>query len=313
MVSAYLLDYHNFVCIPYQIEENFKEMVDIGYDSICLTFSESEMRYSRRSFEIIVDLAHKCGLKVNVIPSRIAGRFAGAPLMPSVWLCEHPEFALPDTYWLPIGCLEVPETAQYVKNFMSVLINDYDLDGIIWDEPKGATLISHHPATIAKYGENPTEKDMAQSFFKFFDEITAHCHKLNPNLVQTLFCMGTEDEYFTSNMAKNPYIKYFGYDGNLCKQRIFHEESKWTKYRIESVWERTVKECKDAGKGTFALVETMCTPREEHENFAANFENYLQNYHPEHLSVYYYAHNCDAPVELQEIIKRLMKKYIAKQ
>ena len=310
MVSAYLLDYQNFVCIPRQMEENFKEMADMGYDSICVTFSESEMQYSRRSFEIVVDTAHKCGLKVNVIPSRIAGRFAGAPLMPSRWLVSHPEFAVPDDYWLPAACLEVPETREFVKSFMSTLINDYDLDGIIWDEPKAPTLISHHPATIAKYGENPTMENMALGFCDFFEDITAHCHNLNPNLVQTLFCIKTEEEFFTSNIAKNPYIEYFGYDGNLCKQRRFHEEIAWSKYRIETAWERTLKECKDAGKKTFALVETMHTPREEHKNFEVNFENYLQNYHPDHLSVYYYAHNCDAPDEFNEIVKKVMKKYL---
>ena len=311
MVGAYLLDYQNFVCIPYQAEENFKEMTDMGYDNICLTFSESEMMYSRRTFEIIVDLAHKCGLKVNVIPSRIAGRFAGAPLMPSRWLVAHPEFAIPDDHWLPAACLEVPETREFVKKFMTTLLTDYDLDGIIWDEPKAATVISHHPATIAKYGENPTEEDMALGFCDFFNEITEHCHKLKPNIVQTLFTM-RDPEVFTSNISKNKYIEYFGYDGNLCKQRKFHEEIAVSKYRIDSLWDRTVKECTEAGKKTFALVETMNTPREEHENFEANFANYLQNYHPDFLCVYYYAHNCDAPVELQEIIKRQMKKYIKK-
>lgn len=310
MVSAYCLDYHNWVCIPRHVEENFKEMADMGYDTVCLTFSESEMLYARRTFEILVNLAHKCGLKVHVIPSRIAGRFAGAPLMPSSWVCRHPQFAVPDGFWLPIACLDVPETTQYVNDFMSVLINDYEIDGIIWDEPKGPTLISHHPATIAKYGENPTEENMSQSFCEFFNSITEHCHKLNPNLVQTLFCVKNEPEYFTSAVSKNPYIEYFGYDGNLCKQRTFREEIAWAKYRIDSVWERTVKECNEAGKKTFALVETMHTPKEELKNFEANFEAYLQNYHPDHLSVYYYAHNCDAPEELQDIIKRLMKKYI---
>lgn len=85
-----------------------------------------------------------------------------------------------------------------------------------------------------------------------------------------------------------------------------------SKYKIESAWERILKECKEAGKKTFALVETMHTPREELKNFEANFENYLQNYHPDHLSVYYYAHNCDAPEEMQDIIRRLMKKYIVR-
>ena len=79
MVSAYCLDYCNWVCVPKHVREDFKEMVDMGYDTVCLSFSESEMMYSRKTFEILVDIAHKEGLGVHVIPSRLAGRFAGAP------------------------------------------------------------------------------------------------------------------------------------------------------------------------------------------------------------------------------------------
>ena len=92
MVSAYCLDYNTWVCIPKHVEEDFKEMADMGYDTVCLSFNESDMVYARRTFEILVTIAHKCGLKVHVIPSRIGGRFAGAPLMPSMWLAKNPQY-----------------------------------------------------------------------------------------------------------------------------------------------------------------------------------------------------------------------------
>lgn len=310
MVSAYCLDYNNWVCIPRHVKEDFKEMADMGYDAVCLTFCESEMAYARRTFEILVDMAHQEGLKVNVIPSRIGGRFAGAPLMPSLWAAQHPEYCIKGDYYWPVVCLESEAVRDWMKSFMKTLIMDYELDGIIWDEPKAPTLISYHPDTIRRFGGNPTEKDMAVGFCEFFDDLTAYCHKLNPKLVQTLFCIKGEREFFTERIAQNKEITYFGYDGNLSRQRRFNEAISDSKYRIESVWDRTLKECAQAGKKTFALVETMHMPREEHDNFEYNLNAYLENYHPDHLSLYYYAHNADDPEGLNEIIKRAMKKYI---
>lgn len=309
MISAYCLDYNTWVCIPHHVREDFAELADMGIDTVCLSFSENDMAYARRTFEILVDLAHEAGLKVFIIPSRIAGRFAGAPLMPSIWLAKHPQFMLPDECWLPAGCVECTEVRDFVCGFMDTLITDYAIDGIVWDEPKEVTTVSHHPATLARFGQNPTKEDMAASFCEFFEELTGFCYGLNPGLTQTLFCQYTEEEYFTRMISKNPHITYFGYDGNLSRQRVFKEEIAPAKYRIESAWDRTVSECAAAGKKTFALVESMCMPREEHKNFALAFDNFLTNYHPDHLSIYYYPHNADDPEGLNSIIKRTMKKH----
>ena len=310
MVSAYCLDYCNWVCVPKHVREDFKEMVDMGYDTVCLSFSESEMMYSRKTFEILVDIAHKEGLGVHVIPSRLAGRFAGAPFMPSMWLSIHPEYAFKGDYWSQVGCIESTAVRDWIKDFMKTVICDYPIEGIVWDEPKAPTLISNHPDTIKRFGPNPTEEDMAIGYCEFLTDLSEFCHNLNPKLVQTLFCIKHEKEFFTSRAAKIPLIDYFGYDGNLSRQRNFNEEPVWTKYRIESAWERTLKECKDGNKKTFALIESMNMPKSEHETFEQNLNSFLENYHPDHLALYYYAHNAEAPEELNDIIKRAMKKHL---
>ena len=312
MVSAYCLDYNNWTCIPRHVKEDFKEMADMGYDTVNLSFSESEMTYARRTFEILVDMAHQEGLKVNVIPSRIGGRFAGAPLMPSLWAANHPEYCIKGDYYWPVVCLESEAVRDWMKDFMKTLIMDYELDGIIWDEPKAVNMISHHPATIAKYGENPTEEDMIDGYLDFFNDLAKYCRELRPDVTQTLFCMPSLPESFTQKAAKSPYIDYFGYDGNLSKQRRFKEEIQYRDKRLTNYWDRTLKEAGEANVKTFALVETMHMPREEHEEFEKNFDNYLANYKPDHLSIYYYAHNADAPEELNEIIKKTMKKHLKK-
>lgn len=79
LLTAYCLSYGNWTVIPRQWAESFGEMSDLGFDAVALSFSESEMRYARRTFEMQIAAAHQAGIKVFVIPSRIGGRLAGAP------------------------------------------------------------------------------------------------------------------------------------------------------------------------------------------------------------------------------------------
>lgn len=95
IVTAYFLCHGHWTVIPHQLRENFEDMVECGFNTVAISFSESEMQYARRAFEIEVDLAHRAGLKVIVIPTRLGGRFAGAPLMPGIWISQHPEAQVP--------------------------------------------------------------------------------------------------------------------------------------------------------------------------------------------------------------------------
>ena len=312
IVTAYCLSYGHWTVIPHQLEESFREMADCGFNAVALSFSESEMAYSRRAFEIQVDLARACGLKVFVIPSRIGGRFAGAPLMPSLWLAEHPEAAVPGEAGFAgtVACLEHEPFREYVREFMTTLLTDYPLDGIIWDEPKQEQLISRHPDTLAAFGPEPTAEQMEDGFVDFLADLTAHCLSVRSDLTITLFNQLYSSERFTQASCAIEGIEYAGYDGNLTRQSRFHEEPEWTKYRIESAWERTQAECAAAGKKTFALVENMLMPESELAEYERNLDTYLQTHRPDHLSLYFYAHNNEAPAATHRITREMMRKHL---
>jgi hypothetical protein len=312
LITAYCLSYGHWTVIPHQLAESFREMVDCGFNAVALSICESEMVYSRRAFEIQIDLAHRAGLKVFVIPSRIGARFAGAPLTPSLWLAQHPEAQVPNhlSFNGPIACLEHEPFRAFFREFMTTLVMDYPIDGIIWDEPKDESLISTHPDTLARFGESPTPEQMEDGFVDFLSDLTTHCITLRPELMITIFNQIFSSERFTRATCAIDGIAYAGYDGNLCKQSLFHEEPDWKKYRIETAWERTVAECAATGKQTFALVENMIMPAGEHAEYEANLDAYLATYRPDHLALYYYAHNNEDPETVHAITKRLMQKYL---
>ncbi len=308
LVTAYCLSYGHWTVIPRQLDESFKDMADCGFNAVALSFSESEMQYSRRAFEVQVRLAHQAGLKVLVIPSRLGGRFAGAPLMPRMWVCQHPASQVPGQVGL--ACLENQAFRDWVKEFMATLLSDYPLDGIVWDEPKVYTDISTHPDTLAKFGPRPTVDDMDDGFVDFLQDLTSHCLEINPKLLITLFNMGTTSQRFTRQSTAIEGIHYAGYDGNLSRQSFFHEEPAWLKYRLESVWQRTIDECRQANKKTFALVENMLMPAAAIAEYEVNLDAYLANYRPDHLSLYYYAHNNEDPDRVHAVTRQMMKKHL---
>jgi len=312
LITAYCLSRGHFTVIPHQLAENFQDMVDCGFTAVALTFGESEMCYSKRAFEIQVNLAKAAGLKVFVLPSRLGGRFSGAPLTPSIWGVEHPESQVPgfSGFNPPVACLENQAFRDWIKGFMTTLLTDYPLDGIIWDEPKHEKLISLHPDTRAWYGDHPTVENMEDGYVDFLRDLTAHCLAIKNDLLITVSNQKTSSERFTQATAAIEGISYAGYDGNLARESFFHEEPRWIKYRLESVWDRTVRECRQAGKKTWALVENFLMPSVAIPEYEENFEAYLQAYRPDNLGIYYYAANNEDPEAVHEITRRLMKKYL---
>jgi hypothetical protein len=313
ILTAYCLAHGHWTVIPHQLQQSFADMADCGFTAVALSFSESEMRYSRRAFELQVDLAHRCGLKVFVIPSRVGNRFAGAPLMCSPWLLQHPEAQIPGYLgWNgPVACLESTVFRDWIKQFMATLLGDYPLDGIIWDEPKAEAVVSHHPETLARFGPAPTSQQMEDGFVDFLADLTGHCLSLRPNLVVTLFNQAKSSPRFTSAMTAIAGVHYAGYDGNLCAMSAFHEPPTHSEEKkLEEVWPRTQQECAAAGKGTFALVENMLMPRQAMGEYEANLDAYLSAHRPDHLSLYYYAHNNEDPHAVHQVTRRLMQRHL---
>lgn len=307
MVTAYCLSYGNWTVIPHQWERCFDDMCECGFDTVALSFSESEERYSRRTFEMQIETARRAGLRVAVIPSRIGGRFAGAPLMPSLWLTQHPEAQLPGRPML--GCLEYEPFVQRVEAFLTMLLTDYDLAGIVFDEPKEADAISLHPATLARFGETPTAMQMQDSMISFLQRLIDLCRDLKPGIDITLFNCAAP-KYYTSRSAKLRGLDYYGYDGTLSKQSFFHEPDFDNKYSIFSMMDRMRTEASAAGVKTFALLENILMGREAMEEYGKNLERFLSEFRVDQLALYYYGHNNVEAERVHEITRTAMRRFL---
>lgn len=307
LFTAYCLSYGNWTVIPKQWRESFTDMKNCGFNAVALSFSESEMMYSRRTFEKQVQMAHDCGLKVLVIPSRLGGRFAGAPFMASMWLSQNPQAQLPECPG--VACIESSDFQKWIREFMTTLITDYEIDGIIWDEPKMVDFVSRHPDTIAKLGNNPSPEMMADSFAELIEELSLLAKKIRPDISITIFNMPIIGAYFTNKVTAATGIDYAGFDGNFSRQSFFHEPPGKIKKSISELWGRTLAECAANKRKTFALIENMLMPEAVHEEFKEGLTEFLKDAHPDHLGCYYYAHNNECPEEVHNMTMEIIRKH----
>jgi hypothetical protein len=305
LITAYCLCHYNWVVRPRHIRENYEDIASQGFNAAALSFSEDDARYCQRTFELHIEEAHKAGLKVFVVPSRLGNRFAGAPYMPSPWLLNHSEAQIPNSKsgLGPVACIESPVFVGWLKEFMKRLLNNYDLDGIVWDEPKFTEWTSNHPDSVKVYGSNPTPEDADDSFVNFMSDLCAFCAAQKQNLIQTFFFSPANREYFTSNAVKKiKNISFAGYDGPLAPCSYFKETPTRNKTYITDSWERTARECKGTDIKTFALIENILLAEQDIQEFSDNLNSYLEIASPEHLAFYYYGHNNQDPERIQKIV-----------
>ena len=304
LLSAYTLSYGNWTVIPSHWERSFADMRENGFDAVDLSFSESEAMYSMRAIEQQIALAHKHGLKVLLIPSRFAGRFAGAPFMTSNFSAAHPEWQLPGVPGC--CCIDVPEVLQASVEFIEMIVKSFDLDGLILDEPKEAETASSHPATIARYGHPGTQAEARLSMLDYLQQLIDAAKKCRPDLSITLFNMPHTSSDFTRQAAALKEIDYAGFDGTLCGKSYFHEEVCRNKTPVMELWHRTCEEA--AGKcGTFALLENILIPASEHDNYCRELETTLELIAPDHLACYYCGHNNEDPEYIQKITMQAIR------
>ena len=304
-LSAYTLSYSNWTVIPSHWDKLFGEMRDNGFDAVDLSFSESEEMYAMRTIEQQISAAHKHGLKVLLIPSRFAGRFAGAPFMAGELTVSHPEWNVPGQ---SCSCVDVPEVVEATKNFFKMIVTTFDCDGVIFDEPKCAETPSSHPATIAKYGRPGTAEDAGNSMLEYIGALVKTVKDCRPELSVTIFNMPQFSRGFTAGCAALPGVDYAGFDGTLCRHSYFHGDTFRSKPPVKELWKRARQET--AGKcGTFVLIENMLIPSSENAAYEKELNETLPVIAPDHLACYYYGHNNEDAELIQKITMDALKKH----
>jgi len=115
-------------------QEDLKEIVRGGCNTLVLTFSEQDLQYYRGTMKDFVKASHDAGLEVYLDPWAVGKVFGGESY--SEFLVRHSEVRQISSEGepLPIACLHHPTFQEFLKAWCDVGF-ELGTDYFFWDEP----------------------------------------------------------------------------------------------------------------------------------------------------------------------------------
>lgn len=287
LINCYYYAPHNHTLLSRHIEYDLEEMVSMGANTVSFCVQEDQLKnwHSKRVGNFI-ELGHKFGLKVHVVPNRWAGLLAG-------WLDGYSSWSInnQDTWYeneayqkSAFSNPRHPKVDKHYRQNLKILIEGYGIDGIIWDEPR-----PFH------------EKEVIQ----FLDDMSEYSKSLNNELVISIFAEAGalhQAEWY----AETKFIDYAGADGHLRSEDHKMHRMKNT---IFTTYDHYYPILKAKNKKTMFLVEGQRHRDEDLDNYLENLEKAF-SLPMEHLMYYYSAH--EMSLKNEEIFNRETWKMIKK-
>ena len=272
LLGAYYFGAGYFTLVPQNIRHDLDEMKSWGTDLICIGITENDITYNKGNIRFIVDEAHKRNMKVFAVPSRMAGITAGQPVEPPLFGYHHPETATLRKDGTRVvrkshGILSSfyhPEVKEYFIRLCSQMIVDFELDGIIWDEPK-STVPEWQDFSALALKDNPDSSFVKylQDYAAFLSDINAELKKVKADLQIVLFDEACRNDTVVEESAKIKGLDYFGTDG----RPVLIEDTEITDNRSTKILDKYGERYLDAGRKnglkTMMLVENQKLTKHE--------------------------------------------------
>ncbi len=316
-INFYYLAHGFFVMNPRQIADDYREIKDLGADSLTYAILEQDEEFCPATVEMHFAMAHKAGLKVYVIFSRFGGLFAGAPRVPSLFATNNPEVLMRNenggVYGGDIGvvaCVNNPKFAGFFDETTARLLSRFEIDGVVLDEPKVAGMACHCDACRRLRGEADPLRFQKESFAGWLGRIITNMKRQKPGLEVALFNDTLQDTEFHEMTAKLAGLDYHGIDGSLSLQGVDPKRPGRTKMPLLDQLPEAKRIAHSNGKKLMAVCENFQVPASQIPAWEASFAKVLE-FRPELLVFFHYAPNTDDPEALQEMVRRCCRKAAA--
>jgi len=243
------------------VEEDMKELKEIGFDVIVHTFSENDHKFYFRTMKDIVKLTKDLGMEVWIDPWGVGGIFGGEAF--SNFLIENPSEWQITNRGKAVGsaCFNSPKFREYMKRWLEAAV-ETGADAVFWDEPH-FHILKDFPKEWTCRCERCREKfketyghDMPEEFTEevsnfrnetikdFFEEVLSYSKKLG---MKNVICfLPFESELFglkdyesiakienVDNIGSDPYWMAFKLEMNPflkeTTQKILKLSSKYGK------------------------------------------------------------------------------------
>ena len=296
LLGTYYFGAGYFTLVPDNIRKDLDEIKQLGTDFVCITATVSDLRHTKPNIDFIVDEIHKRGMKVFLVPSRLAGITAGQPLEPPIfpyhhlntWVIKKDGKPLVRKGLGPISSFYYPEVKEYFISSVHKMMDTWEIDGIVWDEPK-STFIGWQDFSAKAIENNPDSSYVKymEDFANFFSEVNKSLKEKDPKLTILFFDEACRNDVVPEKTATIKYLDYFGTDGRPYFSEDSPEEGNRGTKVIPKYGERFISEGRKNGLKTFVLIENQKITGEEIKATDKAFP-YILNMDLDMMIYYYY-------------------------
>ncbi len=141
---------------PKRARDVFKEMRDLGADSVIINVYEQDLLRWKKDMPRLFDEAANAGLRRYVSYGRYGGAFSGGLMVPSLFTFLRPDsvvtpkdptkatggeadVAASEFFWR-ISCVNHPAFREYMEDQTREILTLFNPEGLLFDEPKGLRL-----------------------------------------------------------------------------------------------------------------------------------------------------------------------------
>jgi hypothetical protein len=290
LINCYYYAPHNHTLLADHMKRDLEHMAYLGTDIVSFCVQESQLvNWHQQRLRNTVELIHSFGMKAHVVPNRWAGLLAG-------WLDGFGDFTVDhrDT-WVrdrdgnvrmtsrKASCTQSPAVKEHFENNLRLMLEMFDFDGLIWDEPTIAgACYCEYCRSSSPLGE-PTDSWQRKQLACFLDEMSLAAKRIRPQLTISLFAE-SGDLDFAQELTGTRYIDYIGSDGHVRSENHQMHRMKTTIFTAHSVFYPLMRQ---SGHKTIFLLEGQRHRDEDLDNYLDNLEKAFHL--PMDCLMYYYS------------------------
>ncbi|MBQ0734680.1 hypothetical protein [Aquimarina celericrescens] len=301
---------------PAHIAADMQWMADHGTNALTMAISEVDFNTAEQNIETIINEAHKRGIKVFFVTSRWAGVFAGAPKMPSIFAAKNPH-----TWSLnkkgkpyfhssgPICSIYYPEVFNFFIEHLDKAFMTWDLDGVVWDEPK-AYQLDYAPNARETLGERPSVETHEANYCEFISKLNDHIRNKHGNKIINFFAYPYLSNSFIEEASKIRHLDYYGADGRAYPKAEKPESFRGKKYLIGEgkVGKRYIEKATEKKLKSMVLIENFNTQIQEYPLLEKHLDTIITM--ADQFAYYYYPRSCAEPDKAMQLITKHLKKIV---
>jgi len=301
---------------PFHIAADLQWMADHGTQAVTLAISEPDFIQAIRNIETIVSEAHKRNIKVFFVTSRWAGIFAGAPKAPSLFAAKNPHTwslnSKGEPYFHssgPICSIYYEEVFEFFTRSLDRVLNQWGLDGVVWDEPK-AYQMDYSEKAIEALGTNGTVAQHEANYCEYISQLNQHIRNHHGDKVISFFAYPYLSENFIEESSRIRHLDYFGSDGRGYPIGERPENIGGKKFLLGegAVGMRYVTKAREKNLKSMVLIENFRTQLSEHPLLEKYLDEIITMV--DQFAYYYYPRSCEAPDETMKLITSKLKHFV---